>query len=79
MVITLMAAAHARIASKTACNAVMEPPVTTVKMVMKAALSPVTPVQMVITMMPAYARNAATIVMFALQPPVQPVRLVASC
>ena len=77
MVFTLMLE-HARIASITAKNALMEPPVPPVKLVMKTTLASVTPVQLVITkMLPtANARHAETIVMLALmQPPVQPVRL----
>ena len=78
MAFTVMALPRARLASQTAMNALMEPPVPPVMLVMKTALPRVTPVQLVITkMLPtAHARNAATIVMFALlKPPVQPVRL----
>jgi hypothetical protein len=77
MVFTLMPA-HARIVSITAMFALPPPTVRPVQMVMKTALPPVTPVQMVITeMLPtAIARIAATIVRLAMmEPAVTPVRL----
>jgi hypothetical protein len=58
MVISLMTRLHARLASQTAKFAVMEPAVTHVKLVGKKALTPVTPVKLIISLMAAIARNA---------------------